>query len=72
MKALVTLSFAVELADEDALAELARGLDESLFQSITKNLHKLDGVDVEALENDHLIDWYGATISVKRSIVSEL
>ena len=72
MKALVTLSFAVTLEDEDALTELARSLDESIFQAITSHLPELDGVDVAALEDDHLIDWYGATISMKRSIVSEL
>jgi len=73
MKALVSINFALELDDEDDLTTLAAGIDESMYQAIVKHVHQnsQDWRDfIETAEDDGVIDWYGATISIKRSVVN--
>ena len=70
MKALVSIQFALELDDEDQLTQLAQTLDESLFESIKDHLARgtLDQGAVELLELGGLIDWYGASVAIKRPV----
>jgi len=71
MKALVTIAFALEVDDEDDLTVLARNLDESLYQAVVKGMHtQTSGFQefVTEAEGDGKIDWYGATIALKRSV----
>lgn len=69
MKALVSIQFALELDDEDQLVELAQKLDLGLRQSIEN--HLAEGWDrgaVELFEIGGMIDWYGASVAVKRPV----
>lgn len=72
MKALVSINFALEMDDEDDLMLLARTIDESMYESIVKNVRR-NSKDwqefVEEAEGDGLIDWYGVSISLKRGVL---
>lgn len=69
MKALISISFALEIESEDDLTVIARILDESMYQAIKAGLQER-GPDwkenVNSLEEAGLIDWYGVAISLKR------
>ena len=68
MKALVTIAFAVEI-EEDDLTELARTLDESIYDAIKERFDEKRINDViEQGEIEKRFDWYGATISIRRPV----
>lgn len=70
MKALVSIQFAIELDDEDELVTLAQQIDSGLYESITQRYAEqlIDKDSVELLEIGGLIDWYGASVAVKRPV----
>jgi hypothetical protein len=69
MKALVSIQFAIELDDEDQLVELAQMLDRGLRGSIENHLAAgMDRGAVELFEIGGMIDWYGASVAVRRSV----
>lgn len=74
MKALVSIQFALELDDEDQLVTLARTMDESMYESIKRWLSSgiVDKDTVELMEIGGVIDWYGASVSIKRPVFADL
>ena len=71
MKALVQIAFAIEVINEDGLLEMAKAIDESMRVSIAEHFSPEKAADVTDLENKDLIDWYGATITVKKPVFAE-
>ena len=71
MKALVSINFALELDDEDDLVTLAQTMDASLFNAIKEHMTRRDGWQdfVELAELAGIVDWYGATISIKKPVL---
>lgn len=69
MKALISIQFAIELDDEDDLILMAQTVDEGLRKSIEEHLQGgMDRGAVELLELGGMVDWYGATVSIKRPV----
>lgn len=73
MKALVSINFALEIEDEDDLMILVRNIDESMRESIV-NRTQSNSEDlnefIEEAEVGGRIDWYGATVSLKRPVLN--
>lgn len=67
MKALISIQFALELDSEDDLVTLAQNLDQSMYESIHRHV-TTDQDLVELMEIGGVIDWYGATVSIKRPV----
>lgn len=68
MKALCMISFALELENEDDLQEFAKNIDESLYKSVRSHFEAGMVEYVSAAELDGKIDWYGATICLKKPV----
>lgn len=69
MKALVSIQFALEIEDEDDLVTIAQNIDASMKDAIRRYLES--GVDkdtVELMELGGMVDWYGATVAVKKPV----
>lgn len=69
-KTLITVSFAVDL-DEDALAPFAAMIEEGMRNGLLHSLAEQDINPEDLAKVEDLIDFYGATISLRRSM-SEL
>lgn len=69
MKTLVTLSFALDLEDND-LPAFVRQLDENVYTSIRDAIES-GGVDVTTLgdEIEAAIDFYGVSLTPRRNIL---
>lgn len=70
MKALVSIAFALEIDDEDDLITIAQSIDKGLRDSIMGRLHDglIDQGAIELLEIGGAIDWYGASVSIKKPV----
>jgi hypothetical protein len=67
MKTLVTISFALDL-DEDELVDFVRKMDQGIYEGIKAKVDLIpDGTTASDL--DELIDWYGASFTPRRSIL---
>lgn len=66
-KTLITVSFAIDL-DEDALAPFAAMVEEGMRNGLIQSLAEQDISTDELAKVEDLIDFYGATISLRRSM----
>lgn len=68
-KTLLTISFAIDL-DEDALVELANSVEDSMRKGIEELVASWPADAPLALISDS-IDFYGATLTLRRPILPE-
>lgn len=72
VKALVTIAFALKISDEDELVELTQSLDQSLRTAIANHYTPAMHAFLEAGEDGDLVDWYGAVVTLKKPVFSEI
>lgn len=72
MKALVSIQFAVTVDDDAELAELVRGIDQSVYGSIVGQFSPEKAEQVAILEEENCIDWYGTSVCLKRPVFQGL
>ena len=71
-KVLVTIAFALAIEDEADIGLFAQSMDDNLRRTIADLYTPENAAVMQQGEQENLIDWYGATIAIRRSVFEEV